>query len=89
MNISAEKCELLKVNSIGNDGLLFNGDKIKSGKKVRYLGDVFTDTGDSSELYKDRYNKVKGTIIELFALSKGIKSGIKQIETLAKTHLQL
>ena len=30
VNFSAEKCELLKINSIGNDGLLLNGDKIKS-----------------------------------------------------------
>ena len=78
MNFSAEKCELLKINSIGNDGLFFNGDKIKSVKKVRYLGDVFSDKGDNSESCKDRHNKVKGTITELFALSKGLKFGINK-----------
>ena len=70
MHFSAEKCELLKINSIGNDGLLLNGDKIKSVKKVMYLGDVFSDKGDRSELCKDRHDK--GTITELFALSKGM-----------------
>ena len=82
VNFSAEKCELLKINSIGNDGLLLNGEKIKSIKKVKYLGDVFSDKGDTSELCKDRRDKVKGTITELFALSKGINFGIKQIESL-------
>ena len=32
VNFSSEKCELLKINSNGNDGLLLNGDKIKKGK---------------------------------------------------------
>ena len=82
VNFSAEKCELLKSNSIGNDGLLLNGEDIKSVRKVRYLGDVFSDKGDNSELCKDRHNKGKGTITELFALNKGIKFGIKQIESL-------
>ena len=58
------------------------------------MGDVFSDKGDNSELCKDRHDKVKGTITELFALNKGIKFGIKQIESLlllyktvfAKTH---
>ena len=79
---SAEKCELLKIDSYGNDGLLLNGDKIKSVKTVKYLGDVFNDKGDNSELCKDTYDRVKGTITELFALSKGIKFGIKQFESL-------
>ena len=82
MNFSAEKCELLKINSIGNDRLLLNGDEIRLVKNVRYSGDVFSDKGDNSELYKDRHEKVKGTITKLFALSKGIKVGIKQIESL-------
>ena len=82
VNFSAEKCELLKINSIGNDGLLLNGEDIKSVRKVRYLGDVFSDKGDNSELCKGRHDKIKGTITEQFALSKGIKFGIKQIESL-------
>ena len=49
---------LNRVNSIGSDGLLLIGDKIKSVKKVRYLGDVFSAKGDNSELYKDRHDKV-------------------------------
>ena len=49
---------MLKINSIGNDGLLFNGEDIKSVRKVRYLGDVFSDKGDNSELCKDRHDKV-------------------------------
>ena len=28
VNFSAEKCELLKINSIGNDGLLLNSEDI-------------------------------------------------------------
>ena len=48
VNFSAEKCELLKINSIGNDGLLLNGEDFKSVRKVRYLGDVFSDKGDNS-----------------------------------------
>ena len=83
VNFSAEKCELLKINSIGSDGLLLNGDKIKLVKKVRYLGDdAFSDEGGNSELCKDRHDKVKGTMTELFALSKGVKFGIKQTERL-------
>ena len=57
--------ELLKIN----DGLFFNGDKIESVKKVKHLGDVFSDKGDNSELCKDRHDKVKATITDLFALS--------------------
>ena len=46
-----------------------------------YLGDVFSDKGDRSELCKDRHDK--GTITELFALSKGMyKVWYKQIESL-------
>ena len=75
VNFSAEKCKLLKIIS----SLLLNGEKIKSVRKVRYLGDVFSD---NSEVCKDRHHKVKGTIIELFTLSKGIKFGMKQIESL-------
>ena len=82
VNFSDEKCELLKINSICNDGLLLNAEVIKSVRKVRYLGDVFSDKGDNSELCKDRHDKIKGTITELFALSKSIKFGTKQIESL-------
>ena len=95
VNFSAEKRELLKINSIGNDGLLLNDDKIKSVKKVRYLGDVFSDKEDNSELCMDRHDKVKGTITDLFALSKGMKFDIKLLRVsccymrlcFAKTHL--
>ena len=82
VNFSAEKCELLKINSICNDGLFLNAEVIQSVRKVRYLGDVFSDKGYNSELCKDRHNKMKGTITELFALSEGIKFGTKQIESL-------
>ena len=82
VNFSAEKCELLKINGICNDGLLLNAEVIKSVRKVRYLGDVFSDKGGNSELCKDRHDKIKGTITELFALSKDIKFGTKQIESL-------
>ena len=40
------------------------------------------DKGDNSELCKDIHNKVNGTITELFALSKGIKFGMKEIDSL-------
>ena len=46
------------------------------------LSDSSADKGDNSELCKDRHNKVKGTITELFAFSKGTKFGMKQIESL-------
>ena len=82
VNFSAEKCEMLKINSICNDGLLLNAEVIKSVRKVKYLGDVFSDKGDNSELCKDRHDKIRGTDTELFALSKGIKFGTKQIESL-------
>ena len=59
VNFSAEKCELLKINSICNNGLLLNAEVIKSVRKVRYLGDVFSDKGDISELCKDRHDKLK------------------------------
>ena len=55
VNFSAEKCELLKINSIGNDGYLLNGEDIKSVWKVRYLSDVFSGRGDNLELCKDRH----------------------------------
>ena len=62
-NFSAEKCELLKINSIGNDGLLFNGEDIKSVRKVRYLGDVFSDKEDNSELARTDMIKLKVQIL--------------------------
>ena len=82
MNFSAKKCGLLKINGVGNDGLLLNGDKINSVKKVKYLGDVFSGKGDNSELCQDIHDKVEGTITELFASSKGINFGTKQIKSL-------
>ena len=55
-------------------------------KKVRYLGDVFSDKADSSELCKHSDKKAKVAIVELLALSKGINSGKKKIESFSLLH---
>ena len=42
---------------------------------VRYLGDHFNTKGDNFDLCTERNVKVKGKIIELYFLSKGLNFG--------------
>ena len=79
---SAEKCELLKINSKDVTYLKVNGRSMKQVDVACYLGDHFNRQGNNSDLCEERVTKAKGTIIELRSLCKGINIENKQIETM-------
>ena len=62
---SAEKCELLKINSKDDTCLKVNGKSMKQVDVACYLGDHFNRQGNNPDLRKERVTKAKGTIIEL------------------------
>ena len=78
---SAEKCELLKINSKDDTCLKVNGRSMKQVDVVCYLGDHFNRQGNNSDLC-ERVKKAKGTIIEICSLCKGIDMKNKQIESM-------
>ena len=83
LTFSAEKCELLKINSKDDTCLKVNGRSMKQVNVACYLGDHFNCQGNNSDLCKERVTKaIKGTIIELCFLCKGINMGNKQIESM-------
>ena len=82
LTFSAEKCELLKINSKDDTCLKVNGRSIKQVDVARCLGDHFNRQGNNSDLCKERVTKAKGTIIELCSLCKGTNMGNKQIESM-------
>ena len=82
LTFSAEKCELLKINSKDDTCLKVNGRSMKQVDVACYLGDHFNRRGNNSDLCKERVTKAKGTIIELCSLCKGINMGNKQIESM-------
>ena len=63
LTLSAEKCELLKINSKGDTSLKVNGRSMKQVNVACYLGDHFNRQGNNSDLCKERVTKAKGTII--------------------------
>ena len=72
LTFSAEKCELLKINSKDDTYLKVNGRSMKQVDVVCYLGDHFNHQGNNSDLCEERVTKTKGTIIGLCSLCKGI-----------------
>ena len=79
---SAEKCELLKINSKDDTCLKVNGKSMKQVDVACYLGDHFNRQGNNSDLCEERVTKAKGTIIEICSLCKGIDMENKQIESM-------
>ena len=61
LTLSAEKCELLKINSKGNgENLTVNNENIKLVKVAKYLGDSFNSKGSSADLCKGQSRQGKG-----------------------------
>ena len=59
---SAEKCELLKINSKCNgEHLTVNNETIKLVNVAKYLGDRFNSKGSYADLYKDRVDRERGS----------------------------
>ena len=82
LTFSAEKCELLKINSKDDTCLSVNGRSMKQVDVACYLGDHFNHRGNNSDICKERVTKAKGTIIELCSICKRINMGNKQIESM-------
>ena len=82
MTFSAEKCELLKINSKDDTCLKVNARSMKQVDVACYLGDHFNCQGNNSDLCEERVTNVKDSIIELCSLCKGINMENRQIETM-------
>ena len=82
LTFSAEKCELLKINSTDDTCLKVNGRSMKQVDVACYLGDHFNCQGYNSDLCEERVAKAKDSIIELCSLCKGINMENRQIETM-------
>ena len=82
LTFSAEKCELLKINSNDDTYLKVNGKSMKQVDVACYLGDHFNRQGNNSDLCEEKVTKAKGTIIELCSLCKRINMENKQIESM-------
>ena len=82
LTFSAEKYELLKINSKDDTCLKVNGMSMKQVDITCYLGDHFNHHDNNSDLCKKLVTKAKGTIIELCSLCKEINMGNKQIESM-------
>ena len=69
LTLSAEKCELLKINSkCSGENLTANNGKIKLVNVAKYLGDSFNSKGSYADLCKDRVDKARDSTHELLAL---------------------
>ena len=77
---SAEKCELLQINSKDDTCLKVNGRSMKQVDVACYLSDHFNCQGNDSDLCEERVTKAEGTI-EICSLCKGIDMENKQIES--------
>ena len=68
----ADKCEVLVINS-GSGApvpeLFIDDSEILVKQFVRYLGDLFNETGSNTALIQDRVAKGKGRINEIFSLA--------------------
>ena len=80
LTFSAQKCELLNINSKDDTCLNVNARSIKQVDVACYLGDHFNRQGNNSDLCKEKVTKAKGTIIELCSVCKGVNMGNMQIE---------
>ena len=79
LTFSAEKCELLKINSKDDTCLNVDGRSMKQVDVACCLGDHLNRQDNNSDLCKERVTKAKGTIIELCSLCKGINIGISKL----------
>ena len=62
LTLSAEKYELLKINSKCNgENLTVNNEKIKLVNVAKYLGDSFNSKGSYAGLCKDRVDRARGS----------------------------
>ena len=59
LTFSAEKCELLKINSTDDTCLLVNGRSMKQVDVACYLGDHFNRQGSNSDLCKKESQRLK------------------------------
>ena len=83
LTLSAEKCELLKINSKCNgENLTVNNEKIKLVNVAKYLGDSFNSKGSYADLCKERVDRARGSTHELLALCREVTFGTQQIETM-------
>ena len=65
LTISAEKCELLKINSKCNgENLIVNNEKMKLVNVAKYLGDSFSSKGSDADLCKDRVDRTRGLSVQ-------------------------
>ena len=70
LTLSAEKCELLKINfysKCNGENLIVNNEKIKLVNVAKYLGDSFNSKGSYADLNKDRVDRARGSTHELLA----------------------
>ena len=63
ISLSAENCELLKINCNNNDGFKVNDTVIKLEESARYLGDLFNIKGDNSDMCRERHLKANGAAV--------------------------
>ena len=87
LTLSAEKCELLKINSKCNgENLTVNNEKVKLVNVAKYLGDSFNSKGSHADLCKERVDRARararGSTHELLALCREATFGTQQIETM-------
>ena len=83
LTLSAEKCELLKIDSKCNGkDLTVNNEKIKLVDVVNYLGDSFNSKGSYADLCKDRVDRARGSTHELLALCREVTFATQQIKTM-------
>ena len=71
LTLSAEKCELLKINRKCNREILtVNNEKMKLVNVAKYLGDSFNSMGSYADLCKDRVDRARISTHELLALCR-------------------
>ena len=80
MTFSAEKCELLEINSKDDTCLSANDRSMKRVDVAGYLGNHFNGQCNNSDLCEKRVTQAEGTIIELCSIRKGMNMANKQIE---------
>ena len=83
LTFSAEKCKILKSNSMENSNSLFlTGIKLETDPQFRYLGDIFSNKGNNSSLCEDRAQKATGSSNEIISLCKESILGSTQISNM-------
>ena len=85
LTLSAEKCELLKINSKCNGENLTV--KIKLVNVAKYLGNSLDSRGSYADLCKDRVDRARGSTHALLALCRKVTFGTQQIETMLILHI--